>query len=72
MWKPKWSSENLGIRCALPTEKWGKKLHNDPYQLAVQLVLFGVIRRYWCTENARYYDHKHTGKQNMHSGIAEW
>jgi len=37
----------------------------------VQLVLFGVIRRYWCTENARYYDHKHKGKQNIPSGIAE-
>jgi hypothetical protein len=35
--------------------------------------MFGMIisRRYWCTENARYCDHKHKGKQNMNFGIAE-
>ena len=57
--------------CLANREMGGRNYTMTLISRTVQLVLFGVIRRYWCTENARYYDHKHKGKQNIPSGIAE-
>ena len=57
--------------CLANREMRGRSYTMTLISCTIQLVLSGVIRRYWCTENARYYDHKHKGKQNMHSGIAE-
>ena len=60
-------------RCLANRGMGGQNYTMTLISCTIQLVLFGVIRSrmYWCTENARYYDHKHQGKQNMHSRITE-